>query len=141
MARPVPKQVIEALRALPLFAGCSDKELDKVARIGTAITVDPGYVFTKQGRRGYEFFVLVDGSAVCTIDGSEITRYEHGDFFGEMGVLEQAPRSATVTAESTATVLVIDAREFHAMFEFAPAATKRLLSTMSERLRLAQTVS
>jgi CRP-like cAMP-binding protein len=134
----VPKQVTEALRAMPLFAGCSDKELDRVARIGTAITVDAGYVFTRQGRRGYEFFVLVDGEAVCAIDDREVARYTPGDFFGEMGLLEQAPRSATVTAATTASVLVIDSREFHAMFELAPAATKQLLSTMSERLRMAQ---
>jgi CRP-like cAMP-binding protein len=140
MARSVPKHVIEALRAMPLFAGSSNGELQAVARLGTTITVDDGYVFTRQGRRGYEFFVLLEGEATCVLDDKELARFHPGEFFGEMALVDAEPRSATVTAIDRATVLVIDSREFNSLFDLAPAATRRVLAAMSERLRAAQAV-
>src|SRR5688572_30072143 len=84
MAR-IPENVLEALAAIPVFSGCSRKELQTVAHLGTPITVEPGYVFTRQGVRGFEFFINLDGTASCTIDGKRVADLDAGEVFGEMG--------------------------------------------------------
>ena len=138
MARGVSKQVLESLAAQPVFAKCTKKELEGVARLGTEITVDPGYVLTREGRRGYEFFVIVEGEASCTIDDREVATLEPGDFFGEMALLEQATRSATVVAATPMKVIVIDSREFSGMLGEAPHAAVAIMKKLSGRLRTAQ---
>lgn len=138
MARGVSKQVLESLAEQPVFARCSSKELEAVARIGTAIVIEPGYVLTREGRRGYEFFVIVEGEASCTIDGAEVATLEQGDFFGEMALLDGGTRSATVTAVTPMKVIVIDSREFSGMIGDAPAAARQIMTKLAERLRAAQ---
>ena len=61
------KQVLESLAQQPVFARCTKKELEAVSRLGTSILIEPGYVLTREGRRGYEFFVILEGEASCTI--------------------------------------------------------------------------
>jgi CRP/FNR family transcriptional regulator, cyclic AMP receptor protein len=141
MARGVSKQVLEELAAQPVFAKCTKKELEVVARIGTEIVIDPGYVLTREGRRGYEFFVIVDGEASCTIDGHEVATLEPGDFFGEMALLEQGTRSATVVATTPMKVIIIDSREFGGMLGEAPHTAVQIMTKLSERLRTAQMTS
>lgn len=138
MSRTVPKHVLDELAAIPVFASCSKKELQAMASLGTVIDVEPGYVLTRQGRRGFEFFVIIDGEASCSIDGEEVARLGAGEFFGEMGIIERLPRSATVVAETPMQTLVIDSRQFSTMVELAPSTARKLLKAMSERLRKAQ---
>ena len=138
MSRKIPAQVVEQLGALAVFSRCTPKELDALARIGTIIRVDAGYTFMRQGRRGSEFFILMDGAARCVVDGYDVATYQPGEFFGEMSIIDHAPRSATVVADETSTVLVVDAREFAAMLERAPSTVTPLLTAMTQRLRTAQ---
>jgi CRP/FNR family transcriptional regulator, cyclic AMP receptor protein len=141
MARGVSKQVLESLAAQPVFAQCTKKELEAVSRIATEIVVDPGYVLTREGRRGYEFFVIVEGEASCQVDDREVATLGPGDFFGEMALLEQGTRSATVVATSTMKVLIVDSREFSGMLDEAPPTAVQIMRKLSERLRTAQTTS
>ena len=138
MTRRVPPAILDQLAALPLFAGCNRRELEALSRIGTHISVEPGHVLTRQGRLGHEFFVVVQGEAHCAIDGNDVGRYGPGDFFGEMSLLDHQVRSATVTADSPMELLTIDAREFGAMLHEAPTSARRILQTLSERVRAAQ---
>lgn len=137
MGRATPKPVLDRLAGLPLFSACSRKELEAVARIGAPIVVEPGYLLTRQGRRGFEFFIVLSGEASCQIDGEEVARFGPGDFFGEMSILDRKPRSATVEAASAMEVIAIDSREFTAMLDTAPSTTRKILATLSERLRAA----
>lgn len=137
MAR-IPKTVLEALAQQPVFSSCSQRELESIARIGTKIKIEPGYVLTREGRRGYEFFVVEDGTATCTIDGREVATYGSGDFFGEMSLLEQQPRSATIVADTPMSVIAIDSREFASMLALAPSTSKKIMAALSSRLRDAQ---
>ena len=138
MSRKIPSQVIDELGALAVFSRCTPKELEALARIGTMIRVDAGYTFMRQGRRGSEFFILMDGSARCIVDDHDVATYQPGEFFGEMSIIDHAPRSATVVADETSTVLVVDSREFMAMLERAPSVVNPLLTAMTQRLRTAQ---
>jgi CRP-like cAMP-binding protein len=141
MSRKVSKSLVEELRHLAVFARCTPKELETLTRIGTVIRVDPGYTFMRQGRRGLEFFIVMDGTAQCLVNDNLVARYESGEFFGEMAIIDREPRSATVVAETTMTVLVIDSREFAVMLERAPSSVQPLLAAMATRLRTAQSVS
>ena len=138
MARGIPKQVLDRLAELPVFRSCSQRELEAVAKIGTPIPIEPGYVLTRQGRRGHEFFVIVQGEATCTIDDRQVARLGPGEFFGEMSLVEHDVQSATVVADTTMEVIAFDAREFGAMLEQAPSTARTLLGTVAHRLREAQ---
>ena len=133
MRRAIPKSVINGLRQLPLFSECAAWELELLAQIGTVINVDEGYVFTRQGRRGYEFFVILEGDADCVIDGDVAALFTAGEFFGEMGLVGQTARTAMVVARTPMRVLVIDCREFGAMMTATLAPAQRVVETLSER--------
>ena len=138
MARSVPKRQLEALAALPLFASCSDKELKSLASLGTPVKVEADYSFMREGRAGAEFFVVLSGTAACTVAGREVAHFGAGDFFGEMALVDRKPRSATVTAETAMEVLVFDAREFGGMLAESPSAGRKIMAEISTRLRSAQ---
>jgi CRP/FNR family transcriptional regulator, cyclic AMP receptor protein len=141
VSRTATKRIMDQLAGYPLFSRCSQKELRSLVGVGTAIEVDEGHVLTREGRRGVEFFVVLEGTATCTVRGTEVARFGPGDCFGEMGLLERQPRTATVVAATPMQVLVIDSREFGAMLSNAPSTTAQLLRTMSERLRAADAVT
>jgi CRP/FNR family transcriptional regulator, cyclic AMP receptor protein len=141
MSKKVAQGLIDELQQLAVFSRCSTKELEALTRIGTVIRVDPGYTFMRQGRRGWEFFIVMDGTARCLVNDHLVARYESGEFFGEMAIIDNAPRSATVEAETSMTVLVVDSREFTTMLERAPSSVKPVMSAMAQRLRTAQSVS
>jgi CRP-like cAMP-binding protein len=131
-------KVLESLAQQPVFAKCTKKELEAVSRIGTSIVVEPGYVLTREGRRGYEFFVITSGSAGCTIDGERVGTMTAGDFFGEIALLDGGTRSATVVAETAMEVIVIDSREFAGMLGDAPGAARTIMQQLAARVRTAQ---
>ena len=133
MLRSSRNSVPDAVRAMPLFEGCSEHELRAVVRMGTTIAVEAGHVLTRQGRRGFEFFVVVEGEASCAVDGSEVASFGPGDFFGEIGLAGHRPRTATVTAATEMKVLVVDCREFGALLSLAPTAARRIRDAMVDR--------
>ena len=135
MARGIPKVVLERLHAVPLLSGCSAKELRQIANLGVRLTVADGTVFTRQGKAGREFFLLLEGAAQCTVDGALAARFEAGDFFGEMALLDRGPRVATVTAQGPAEVLVLYGNEFDDLLDASPSITKKLLVALAERAR------
>jgi CRP-like cAMP-binding protein len=127
-----------SLAQQPVFARCSKKELEAVSRLGTAIIIEPGYVLTREGRRGYEFFIITEGRATCTIGGESVGTLEAGDFFGEIALLDGGTRSATIVAETPMQVIVIDSREFAGLLGDVPSAARQIMSKLAERLRAAQ---
>jgi CRP-like cAMP-binding protein len=140
MSKKVAQGLIDELQQLAVFSRCSAKELEALTRIGTVIRVDPGYTFMRQGRRGWEFFIVMEGTARCLVNDHLVARYETGEFFGEMALIDNAPRSATVEAETAMTVMVVDSREFSVMLERAPSSVRPVMSAMAQRLRTAQSV-
>jgi CRP-like cAMP-binding protein len=135
------KQVMESLSQQPVFARCSKKELEAVAKLGTSILIEPGYTLTREGRRGYEFFVILEGEASCTIAGERVNTLSAGDFFGEVALLHDGTRSATIVADTAMKVIVIDSREFSGMIGDAPSAARQIMGKLAERLRNAQTTA
>ena len=125
---------IELLKRVPLFAGCSKSELRELAKSADELDIREGTVLTREGRSAREFFVLVDGTAQVTRDGKKIADLGGGDWFGEIALITNSPRTATVTATSPGDVLVITDRRFHSVVETMPSIALKVLSCVGERL-------
>lgn len=135
MVRRVPKSITDMLRAVPLFSECSAKELRDIANIGAEVPVSDGTRLTEEGATGREFFLMVDGKALCLIGGNQVAEFGPGDFFGEMALLEHGPRHATVVSEGPSHVLVLDSREFATLLDKCPSIARKLLSVLAQRER------
>jgi len=125
---------IELLKRVPLFAGCSKKELEGIARIADEIDFKPGKTLITEGSPGREFFVLAEGTAEITRKGRKIDTAGPGDFFGEMALLADQPRNATVTTTSPVDALVVSARSFRALIEDSPLIALKIMRAVADRL-------
>ena len=120
---------------MPLFAACSKRDLSRIARLAEQIDVPEGKVITRQGDSGWECFVIVEGTAKATMRGRRGTTLKAGDFFGEMSLLDQGPRTATITADTDMVLLVLGAREFSSLLDEVPLVARRIMRGLAERLR------
>jgi CRP-like cAMP-binding protein len=123
----------DLLRDVPLFSGCSKKELGKIAAIADEIDLREGKVLTRQGGPGREFFVLLEGSVDVVRDGERINVLGAGDFFGEMGLISQKPRNATITTTSPVRTLVITETNFRRLLRDDPGISMKVLETVAAR--------
>ena len=127
-------QKVELIRKVPLFAHCSKRELEQIAQIADEIDLRKGKEMTRQGARGREFFVLLEGDAAVTKDGRRINTLRAGDFFGEIALVSDSPRTATVTATSPVRALVVTDRSFKRLLKDAPEIQAKVLQALAERL-------
>ena len=118
-----------------LFSGCTRTELRKIQRLLEEVTVPAGTLLVQEGEPGYLFFVVVSGTA-SVVHGRRVTAtLGPGDFFGELSLIDKAPRSASVTSTSDMTMLVIRQRDFQTILRSSPRITRKILASMSGRLR------
>ena len=127
-------QKVELIKGVPLFSRCSRRELDEVAQLADEIDLPSGKEMTRQGQRGREFFVLLEGTADVQKDGRKINTLGEGDFFGEIALVSRAPRTATVVATSPVHALVITERSFRRLMERSPQIQTKVLEALAERL-------
>ena len=125
---------VELLKKTPLFAGCSKSELRELAKTADELDLRKGTVLTREGRPGREFFVLIEGTAVVTKKGKRIADLGPGDWLGEIALITDSPRTATVTATSPLDVLVITDRRFRSVIETMPSIALKMLASVGERL-------
>ena len=123
------------LSTVPLFAACSKKELQKIAKATDEIALPEGHVLMEQGHLGREAFVIVEGKAVVKRNGRKIAELGPGSAVGELSLLDRGERTATVTALTDLTVLVIGPREFGAVIDSVPSITGKLLQSMATTIR------
>jgi CRP/FNR family transcriptional regulator, cyclic AMP receptor protein len=125
---------IERIRTVPLFAHCSKKELESIARIADEVPLEEGAQMTKQGARGHEFGIIVEGTASVTANGTQLATLGPGDFFGEIALISDVPRTATVTATSPVRLLVITARDFRQLMRQSPDVQNKVLQALAHRV-------
>jgi CRP/FNR family transcriptional regulator, cyclic AMP receptor protein len=128
-------QKLELLKQTPLLAELGRRELEEVSRLVDEIDVAAGKVLMRQGETGREFFVLVDGSVGIDRDGARVRALGPGDFFGEIALLSEGPRTATATAETPTKLLVLGHREFHSLMSQYPSIQTSVLNCLATRLR------
>jgi CRP-like cAMP-binding protein len=134
--RPSPGHLAE----LPLFESLSADELNAVATLSELRQEDAGAILVGEGAPGYSLFVIQSGSASVTSDGEFLTALGPGDFFGEIALLGEGVRTATVTASSPVSLIVMlgsDFRVFERSFPGASAAMKHAMADRVERSRQA----
>ena len=127
----------DKLAALPFFRGWTDDELAAVDRVAEWVAYAPQEHLIKQGTTGYEFIVILSGEVEVVIDGHVIARLGAGDHVGEMALLDGSPRNASVIATDEVTALLVGSREFRALVDQVPSLDRKLLISLTQRLRRA----
>jgi CRP/FNR family transcriptional regulator, cyclic AMP receptor protein len=125
---------VDLIARVPLFAGCNKRELGLIASISDEIAQPAGSMLTVEGRKGREFCILVTGRASVASHGKHLRTLTDGDFFGEIALLLDAPRSATVIATTDVRLLVVDKMPFQRLLREAPAIQGKLLEALATRL-------
>lgn len=129
------KNVTDHLSNVPLFAACSKKELDKIARATDLANLPDGHVITKQDETSREAFVIVEGKAIVKRNNRKVAELGPGAMIGQLGLLDRGPRTATVVASGPVEVLVIGPREFSALLDEVPTLTHKLLKSLAGMVR------
>ena len=122
--------VAERLHKVPLFRPLKKRDLDTVSRLADEIDLPAGRVLIKEGDLGHEFFVIETGTAGVTRDGDAVAELGPGDFFGEMALLEDERRTATVTAKTAVKLIVISRHDFRSLRHSLPS----VLETVREQI-------
>jgi CRP-like cAMP-binding protein len=127
-------QKVEAIKHVPLFSKLSKKGLQEVASVADEIDLPEGKALTREGERGREFFVLLEGQAVVRQNDKQLATLGQGDFLGEIALVTKLPRTATVTTTSPVRALVITDRDFSSLLRRSPEVGQGVLEALGERL-------
>jgi CRP-like cAMP-binding protein len=125
---------VAAIARVPLFSRLSKRELARIAQLADEVDLPSGKTLTKEGSRGNEFFVLLEGSADVQRGGQRIATMRGGDFFGEIALVTDVPRTATVTTTSPVHALVITGRDLRQLLYESPAIQGKVLEAVALRL-------
>ena len=124
---------VEMIKKVPLFSRCSRKQLEEIAAIADEIDLEEGRELIRQGEPGREFFVLISGTVEATRDGRHLQSLTDGDFFGEIALVSDEPRTATVIATTPLRSLVITDRAFRTLLERSPDIEASVREAVLER--------
>jgi CRP/FNR family transcriptional regulator, cyclic AMP receptor protein len=125
---------VKTLRQAPLFEGLSKKELTELARRSEDMELEPGTVLCREGEIGQEFFVILEGEVDIKRKGKRLGTRGPGDFIGEIAVLEDIKRTATVTAKTPLHVFVLTRPAFQHLVNEHPAVESKVMRTLARRL-------
>jgi CRP-like cAMP-binding protein len=123
---------VDLLKRVPLFSDLDRKELGRVANSMKERTFGAGETVTAEGQTGIGFFVIADGEAKVTVGGQERRRLGPGDYFGEVALLNESARTATITAESDLKCYGLTSWEFRPLVETHGTIAWKLLQVMSK---------
>ena len=124
----------EWLQTVPLFQGLSKKQLREVSSGATRLNEPAGAVLTKEGQTGYEFIVVLEGEIEIRKGDRVVASRGPGSYVGEIALLDNRPRTATVVAKTPVVIEVIGRREFRSLLADAPELSEEIMSTMAQRL-------
>jgi CRP/FNR family cyclic AMP-dependent transcriptional regulator len=125
---------VVALKRAPLFEGLSRRELLQLARVSEDLEVPPDKVLCKEGDLGHEFFVILDGEVEITCKGKHVATRTGSDFVGEISLLEETRRTATVTAKTPLRLFVLTRQDFRRLVSENPNLESKVLRTLARRL-------
>jgi len=127
---------LEMLRAVPLFSSMRGRDLEAVGRLADTVDVAEGKALMRQGEQGNEMFVIASGSVRVERNGTEIATLGRGQAVGEMALLSEGPRLATVTTLEPTTVFVLGHREFHTLLDDSAELRQCILDNLATRIRM-----
>ena len=129
---------LDLLQQIPLFADFDRGELERISRTFKDRTFEAGSTVVGEGKTGAGFFVIESGEATVSMRGDERGKLGPGDYFGEIALIDDGARSATVTADSELRCYGLTSWEFRPLVESNASIAWKLLETMAKRLRSAQ---
>lgn len=129
--------VIARLANVPLFTGCSKRELALIARSAKEVAHREGTVIAREGEPGVGLFVILDGRCEVTVGGRRKATLGPGDFFGEIALLDGGPRTATVTALTDVKLAGLTGWVFRGLITEHPRIALKTLEALAGRLRAA----
>ena len=125
---------VERLGQTRLFSGLKKKDLSELAKVTEDVEVPAGKVLCREGEIGREFFVIVDGEVEVTRGGERVTTLGEGSFFGEIALIEDWRRTATVTAARELRFFVMTNRAFWGLLDSKPEIQREVLRCVAARL-------
>jgi CRP/FNR family transcriptional regulator, cyclic AMP receptor protein len=125
---------VTALKRAPLFDGLTRKELTELARVSEDLDIPAGKALCTEGEIGHEFFVIVDGDIEVTRHGKPVPLRGGGEFVGEIALLEETPRTATVTAKTPVRAFVLTRHDFRALIDANPSVERKVLRALARRV-------
>jgi CRP/FNR family cyclic AMP-dependent transcriptional regulator len=131
--------IIDYLRKVPLFASLDEKDLQTLAASARERQYQPGEEIVRQGDTGVGLFILTNGQVRVTQDRQgtlyDLGVLEHGQVFGELSLLDDSPRTATITAIEPSNVIIVPIWDFRAALRDNPSMALSLLASLSQRIR------
>jgi CRP/FNR family cyclic AMP-dependent transcriptional regulator len=128
----VAQEAVDLLKRVPIFEGLDKRELERIAASMKQRTFRAGDAVTTEGQGGVGFFVIEDGEAKVTIGGDERRRLGPGDYFGEVALITDRPRTATITAESDLRCYGMTSWDFKPLVESHGSIAWKLLQAMAK---------
>jgi CRP-like cAMP-binding protein len=124
-------QKLELLASVRLFGKCGSKEIQRLGELTDVMDFPSGRVLMRQGEFGHEMMIIVDGRVAIEKDGAVIAERGPGEVVGEMALLTDQPRRATVTLLTDGRVLIVGQREFHALMDEMPAVRAQVMEALA----------
>jgi CRP/FNR family cyclic AMP-dependent transcriptional regulator len=125
---------VAVLSRVPLFSGLSRRELAEIARNVTEVEISPHEYLAFEGEAGNQAMVILSGKVTVRKKGRRVAELSTGDVVGEMSLVTNRPRNATVRADTFVAALVMDAKEFGTVMDQHPQVATKILKTVAERL-------
>jgi len=138
MLRRMATAPVELIKNVPLFSDLDDRELRQIAQSMKERTFNAGDVVTEEGKGGVGFFVIDDGNAQVSVGGQERGALGPGDYFGEIALIADIDRTATITAESDLRCYGMTFWDFRPLVENNASIAWKLLQAMAQRLKQAE---
>ena len=130
--------IVEMLQKAPLWSGLTEKELKVIARSFKELKYESGDIIVRKGEGGVGFYLIADGTVEVRSDGRVLSKLGPGQFFGEMSLIDDMPRSADVTALQPTKCWAITSWSFASVIKVHPELALGMLKEVVKRLRAAQ---
>jgi CRP/FNR family transcriptional regulator, cyclic AMP receptor protein len=131
-------QKMDLLKKVPMFCNLSQRHLREIGKHADQVKVEAGRALAQQEKKGWEFIFIVDGKARVEKDGKIIRELSEGDFFGEISLIDGESRTATVTAETDMTLLVVHKTSFDHLLNTIPGLQRKILISLCSYIRRAE---
>ncbi len=129
------ENLITILKHASLFKELKEEEIKEIISIARRVNLKKGEVLFKEGDKGNSMYIITKGKVSVIKRGEKLVTLKKGDFFGEMALIEEKPRSADIVAETSTTLLEIDKKSFEKFLMNNPHVTFRMMKILSQRLR------
>jgi CRP/FNR family transcriptional regulator, cyclic AMP receptor protein len=129
---------IDLLKQVPLFADASRRELREISLVADEVVVPAGSLLAREGAAGHELVIIVEGAAEVTKRGRKINSVGDGDFVGEIALLTDQPRTASVKTTQPTHALVLTRRDFRTLMKHVPSIQMKVLEALARRLPQAE---